>query len=125
MRKLLLFSWLFAVLLPTFSRWGTIAYFQLNREYIARVLCENRSRPELHCDGQCYLAKRLKAQQEKQDQQTNERVQNTPVLQLYAQPLLWFAFRPRVPVLCTKASFIYQLLSYSAPLADVMHPPCR
>ncbi|RRB04546.1 hypothetical protein [Larkinella rosea] len=125
MRKLLLFSWLCAVLLPTFSQWGTIAYFQLNKEYIARVLCENRNRPELHCNGQCYLAKRLKAQQEKQDQQTTERVQNTPVFQLYTEPLLRFTFLPKAPVLRTKTSFIYQLFSYSAPLADVLHPPCQ
>lgn len=125
MRKLLLFSWLFAVLLPTFSQWGTIAYFQINKEYIARVLCENRDRPELHCDGQCYLAKRLKTEQEKQDRQTTERVQNTPVLSLYTQPLMCFNFLPKVPVLPTKTHFIYQLLSYSAPLADLLHPPRR
>lgn len=123
MRKLLLFSWLFAVLLPTFSQWGTIAYFQLNKEYIARVLCENRDRPELHCDGKCYLAQRLKTQQEKQDQQTTERVQNTPVLQLYTQPFIQFDFQPLRTVLRTKTAFLYHLLIYSAPLADLLHPP--
>ncbi|MGM9507924.1 hypothetical protein ACS5NO_09360 [Larkinella sp. GY13] len=122
-RNLLLYSWLCAVLLPTFSQWGTIAYFQLNKEYIARVLCENRDRPELHCDGQCYLARRLKAQQEKQDQQTTERVQNIPVLQLYTPPFLRFDFLPELTVLPTKATFSYQLPAYSAPLADLLQPP--
>jgi len=74
MRTLLVYILLVATLLPTVSQWGTIAYYHANKDYIARVLCENRDRPELHCDGHCFLAKRLKAQQEKQDQETTERV---------------------------------------------------
>jgi len=33
--------------------------FELRKEYIIHNLCENRFKPELHCDGQCYLAKTL------------------------------------------------------------------
>ena len=64
MRSVIAYILLVAIMLPTLSPWGTIAYFKLNREYIAKVLCENRKRPELHCDGKCYLAKKLKQQQE-------------------------------------------------------------
>lgn len=46
--------------------------FELRRDYIARYLCENRNRPELHCDGQCYLAKRLQAAQEQEQQQKGQ-----------------------------------------------------
>ncbi|EJL76203.1 hypothetical protein [Chryseobacterium populi] len=28
-------------------------------DYIANVLCINKSRPELHCNGKCYLGKEL------------------------------------------------------------------
>lgn len=28
-------------------------------DYIANVLCVNKSRPELHCNGKCYLSKEL------------------------------------------------------------------
>lgn len=122
-RKLLLYSWLCAVLLPTFSRWGTIAYFQLNKEYIAKVLCENRGRPELHCNGQCFLARRLEAQQQKQDQQTTERVQNTPVLQLFTPPLIRFDFLLNGQDPRSTTTFLYQLSHYSAPLAALLHPP--
>lgn len=44
--------------------------FELRREYIINNLCVNRNRPELHCDGKCYLAKRLEAAKEKEQQQT-------------------------------------------------------
>ena len=32
----------------------------MNKEYITSVFCINKAHPELHCDGQCFLAKKLK-----------------------------------------------------------------
>lgn len=51
---------------------GVLAWFSLNRDYIANVLCENRERPELHCVGQCVLMKKLKKLEEEGAQQKNE-----------------------------------------------------
>ena len=111
-------------MLPTVSPWGTIAYFQLNRDYIARVLCENRDRPQMNCNGQCYLAKRLKAQQDKQDKETTERIQNLPVLQLFWQaPTLFDAFSPQVENMQKSCLCLYLLKSYSAPLMNFFQPP--
>lgn len=33
--------------------------FELRKDYILQQLCENRFKPELHCDGKCYLSKQL------------------------------------------------------------------
>ena len=44
------------------------AAFFLNRSFIAKNLCVNREKPMMHCNGKCYLSKKLK-EQEKQDQQ--------------------------------------------------------
>jgi hypothetical protein len=33
--------------------------FELRKEYIIQNLCENRLKPQLHCNGKCYLAKQL------------------------------------------------------------------
>jgi hypothetical protein len=33
--------------------------FQLRKDFIVATLCENRNRPQLHCDGKCYLAKKI------------------------------------------------------------------
>ncbi|WP_299760746.1 hypothetical protein [uncultured Pontibacter sp.] len=35
------------------------SYFA-NKSYIAAVLCENKAKPELQCEGKCYLKKQLK-----------------------------------------------------------------
>ncbi|MGN8070811.1 hypothetical protein [Mucilaginibacter sp. SG564] len=49
-----------------FSRFFIYAGFELNRNYIATKLCENRNKPWLHCDGKCYFAKKIKQAEEKQ-----------------------------------------------------------
>ncbi|WP_369049265.1 hypothetical protein [Tenacibaculum sp. UWU-22] len=36
----------------------------LNYQYISQVLCVNKDKPELHCNGKCYLNKELKKVQE-------------------------------------------------------------
>lgn len=41
-------------------RLGVFAWYELNKAYIAKNLCENKSHPELKCCGKCYLAKQLK-----------------------------------------------------------------
>lgn len=37
-----------------------MAWFEINQDYIAATLCENRARPELVCCGKCVLTKQLK-----------------------------------------------------------------
>lgn len=34
--------------------------YEVNRSYIIAELCENTDRPEMKCNGQCYLSKKLK-----------------------------------------------------------------
>lgn len=38
---------------------GLISYFQLNRDYIAKVLCINKEEPITMCHGQCFLDNNL------------------------------------------------------------------
>lgn len=69
--------------MPIFSRMGIVMYYQANKAYIAKVLCVNKNRPSLHCDGKCYLAKKLKAAEEKEQKQTTERLEKMPEIQLF------------------------------------------
>lgn len=52
---------LFILLIATqaFSKWVMLLEFTWNRDYIAKNLCENRSKPQLKCGGKCQLMKRL------------------------------------------------------------------
>lgn len=42
--------------------------YELNKSAIVERFCVNKSQPELKCDGKCYLAQQLKAEREKQEQ---------------------------------------------------------
>jgi hypothetical protein len=49
-----------------FTRLFIYAGYEVNQKYIAEKLCENRSKPWLHCNGRCYLMKKIKQAEEKE-----------------------------------------------------------
>lgn len=69
---------LFAMINSSFSSLYIQLAFKLNRKFIATTLCENKSRPWLHCNGKCYLMKKLREAKEneakKQDREENAKL---------------------------------------------------
>ena len=63
-----LFAYLLAALVPlqTFSRELLVVDFTLNQAAITARFCLNKARPALHYNGKCYLAKKLKQQEERE-----------------------------------------------------------
>jgi hypothetical protein len=47
------------VLLQTAGKWIVMADYALNNKFIATVLCENKNKPVMHCNGRCHLRKQL------------------------------------------------------------------
>lgn len=52
------------VLAPCLARLGMVGYFHLNRAEITRLHCVNKSKPELYCEGKCYLTEKLRKAEE-------------------------------------------------------------
>ncbi|MCV9385779.1 hypothetical protein [Reichenbachiella ulvae] len=96
--------------------------FGMRRDYIAEVLCINRDKPMLNCDGKCYLAKKLKAAQEQQDKE-NESINIKSAPSFFAQLLEMISFDRSV----NTSSPIYQdrVLHFvlSTFLSEVFVPP--
>jgi len=65
---LLMFSLLSANLSGLFVYLG----FEANQNYIVKEFCENRDKPQMHCEGKCYLMKKLKQAQEKEQKQERQ-----------------------------------------------------
>ncbi len=67
-------AWLLiiSVLTVNYSRLFVYAGFKLNQSYIAANLCENRNKPQMHCNGRCYLMKKIKQAEEKQNNAARE-----------------------------------------------------
>lgn len=61
-----------------FTRLFIYAGFEVNKNYIAQKLCENRNKPWLHCNGRCYLAKKIKQAEEK-ERSTERQIQKSLV----------------------------------------------
>ncbi len=38
--------------------------YAINYDYISKTLCINKDKPMMHCNGKCYLMKKIKKQQE-------------------------------------------------------------
>lgn len=56
---------IFLLTLQSFSPVVMYACYFANKDYVAGMLCENRNRPAMHCEGKCFLKKQLhKAEQE-------------------------------------------------------------
>ena len=60
------------IISSSFSRFFIYAGFEMNKSYIIAKLCENRNKPWLHCNGKCYLMKKIKQAEDKQSNTERE-----------------------------------------------------
>lgn len=62
--------------LPMLVKTGLVANYWINYQYYSKVLCENKDKPMLHCNGKCALGKELKEAERSKNQaeQTAEHV---------------------------------------------------
>jgi hypothetical protein len=67
---------LIAFLGQNFSSYFIALDFQLNQKYIAGNLCENRNKPEMKCEGRCYLCRKLKKDQKDSEESPERRTDN-------------------------------------------------
>lgn len=58
--------------------------FNVRQDYIAKVLCINRDKPMLNCNGSCVLAQKLKQAQE-QDESSKNITQKLEISFFFAQ----------------------------------------
>ena len=73
------------IISANFSRLFIYASFELNRNYIATKLCENRDKPWMHCNGKCYFIKKIKQAQEREKNDERQSQKNLFQEALFAQ----------------------------------------
>lgn len=102
-----------------YSKLYVFAGFELNKNYIAAKLCENKARPELACFGKCFLKKKLEQAEKKQAQQ--ERQQQKNLFQEIAKvDSNQFFFNTQIVAeINTPVQLDYSLLRTSS----IFHPP--
>ena len=101
--------------------------FELNKEYIIQNLCENRFKPELNCNGQCYLAKQLhKVAEDKATKEAGKQEQNFKKLLEETFHHEEFVFSQTFTSVASTIQnhFIYKSSHYSTLTSSLFRPPC-
>lgn len=97
-----------------------VEYF-LNQGYIKEVLCINKNKPQLQCNGKCYLTKQLKKQQETPANKVLEiAMEKYPIGFV---ELLKLQENTTEIALSEKQSFFYNNTYRSTYLTAIFHPP--
>ena len=98
---------------------GIKSWYELNKDYVATVLCENQDKPQLQCNGKCYLKKQIEKTSEKQEKNTgNEEIH----IVHFVLPEQWnpasYTFNQT-----KEHNTRYIACAGTATVADVFHPP--
>ena len=99
---------------------GTIGYYALFTDNFIERYCENKERPELQCDGKCYLAKMLIQETDDDTPPINiELLKNETVLFLEKNITIDFVGNPIIDL----ANFGYTDHYYFSFLKKEIQPP--
>lgn len=122
MKKGFIFVLVMAMLLQSSIRSIYVAYYQINRDYIASELCINKAKPASTCNGKCYLVKKMK-QQDQQEQTIPSVLKGLKEVVLYFTDYNLF-LTPVFPEDTQLASIdAYQMHTYKTPADFIIQPP--
>ena len=110
----------FIILFQSMDRFGMIAFYELNKAYITEMFCVNKSRPELGCEGKCFLMQKLN--------QNNQQDDSVPAKVLDAKEIHLFPIHnpdPRTSGqdLQKNSTAYIQPLNFRSFIFDIFHPP--
>lgn len=127
LKRIAIFFMLLTVLNQTFTTVSTLVAFKVNQQNIAEMLCVNKNRPELQCNGKCVLMQRIQAEVDKAQAKGQQMLQN-----LIERDVVWvfenwdliplfnnntLSFQSAAPTQA-QHQWVFQSL-----LSDIFHPP--
>lgn len=90
-KKILSWVLIFTLSFNCLSKLGYLTYYQVNRNYITEFLCINKNKPELKCEGTCFLKKKLDLAEQSQNKSPNIIKQlEIPVFLVMGSDILFF-----------------------------------
>ena len=103
-----------------FHSTGIFINFKINQDYITKVLCINREKPDMECNGQCHLKKEIR-KSEKQQEKAPQNLQYKQQVEIITYPTeILNCFRiPSTPL-----EWAYQHPHHKNRYSkDIFHPP--
>ncbi len=101
---------------------GIVAWYEINKTYVAKVLCENKDKPQMKCCGKCYLNKQLKKTEGSTDGK------QLPVKTEKTEPAIMHIAGNIIPPVFIAVNTLVHHAQYTSPqgyngIADIFHPP--
>ncbi|MDZ7847877.1 MAG: hypothetical protein U5L96_14585 [Owenweeksia sp.] len=98
-----------------------MAGYEINYDYYAKELCENKNSPEMHCQGKCFFAKQLALEENGQD--NSEAPNLLPDIRLFQISEISNLFNPFSTGASQKYLSWNQVLPQDFFLSDIERPP--
>lgn len=113
----------FIILLQAFNKTWIVVSFKVNQDYIAKVLCINKNKPEKHCNGKCVLMQRIKASEEQEQKEMPQKQKEQKDVLYCLDNLNWQVVFPQEIVNKVERVFSYQTPFTSAFVQGIFRPP--
>lgn len=120
MKKSLTLSLLFSILFNSLGQSVILVHYLTNKKYYATVLCENITKPNLHCNGKCHLMKEMKEQEKKEQSPTTPTKVKQETVQLFQKntPFAFYIFDKK-----GEYNSFYRLPKPQTVNFSIFHPP--
>lgn len=109
-----------AMLFKAFLAPAVFIDFKLNQDYISKVLCINRDKPQLDCDGQCILMQKMKGTQDA-DHPEQSQSAKAQLLEIFSE--IAPAFQPLSFPVVRNDFFTYDEEVSLENFSKIFHPP--
>lgn len=110
---------IFCTISANFARLFVFAGFELNQKYIASTLCENRDKPWMHCNGKCYLMRKIKLAEDK-EKSDERQIQKNLIQQVFCSSQTKIIFTSSL--LQVFPEIYHQMVPQNVPL-NLLRPP--
>lgn len=119
LKKTVAFLLFFGVMANCFNYLLMQEGYEFNKAYISSVLCSNKDKPHLHCDGKCFLDLKLK-ELEKKNKAEQENLKRS--VESKAEPKTTLP-APTYKDFNHQANFCYLANHTDGHLNNIFHPP--
>ncbi len=101
-----------------------VVEYVVNYEYISEVLCENKDKPKMHCNGKCHLMKELaKASENEKPISSDKKNASQELDVLFLEEINTFKIISICFIENYKRNSYYSNLYFHLNSASVFHPP--
>lgn len=113
----------FIILMLTIRPVLPLIDYAVNYDYISEKLCENKNKPQLLCNGKCYLVKELAKTSESIPKQNNLKISSGFTDVFLTDQIFTFNFPRKYFTEQIEPSSFYNSFYHFLACSDVFHPP--